>query len=98
MKTMSVPLLQSPLPKHPWEKVASDIFEFKGTSYLLVVDYFSRFIEVQKLTSTAVVTALKAIFSRYGVPSVVVSDNGPQYTSEEMKNFAAIYGFSQSTS
>ena len=105
VKTISVPtkpLLQSPLPKHPWEKVVSDLFEFKGTSYLLVVDYFSRFIEVQNLpqlrTSSAVITALKAIFSHHGVPSVVVSDNGSQYTSEEMKNFATTYGFSQSTS
>ena len=88
-------LLQSPLPNHPWEKVTSDLFEFKG---ILVVDYYSRFIEVQKLTSTtssAVITALKAIFSHHGIPSVLVSDNGPQYTSAEMKSFAAMYGFNK---
>ena len=38
VKTMSVPtepLLQSPLPEHPREKVASDLFKLKGISYLL---------------------------------------------------------------
>jgi len=34
------------------ETVAADFFELKGISYLLVVDYFSRFLEVVKLTDT----------------------------------------------
>ena len=58
------PLLQSELPSHPWERVAADLFQLNNTVYLLVVDYFSRFMEVQKLTSTtssSVISALKAI-------------------------------------
>ena len=95
------PLLQSPLPDHPWERVASDLFELKGATYLLVVDYYSRYIEVQKLNSTtsaSVITALKAIFSRHGIPTTLVSDNGPQYDSHEMKQFAESYGFTHLTS
>ena len=46
------PMIKSPLPSYPWEKVASDLFELNKTMYLLVVDYFSRFVEIQKLTST----------------------------------------------
>jgi hypothetical protein len=37
------------LPDYPWQKVASDLF---GKTYLLVADYYSRFPEVIKLTST----------------------------------------------
>ena len=95
------PLLQSTLPDYPFERVASDLFEINGVTYLLLVDYFSRYIEVNKLTSTtsaSVVTALKAAFSRYGIPSTMVSDNGPQYASHEMKQFAESYGFTHVTS
>ena len=40
------------VPKHPWTKIATDIFHFKNESYLLLVDYTSRFPIVCKLTST----------------------------------------------
>eukprot|EP00731_Ephydatia_muelleri_P034154 Em0049g1a len=39
------PLLTTPLPTLPWQKVAMDIFEWEKCSYLLMVDYYSRFIE-----------------------------------------------------
>ena len=71
------PLITSPLPSHPWEKVASDLFHLNNSSYLIVVDYFSRYPEVVQLTSTtsrSVIKALQAIFSRHGVPSVFMSD------------------------
>ena len=95
------PLLQSELPSHPWERVAADLFQLNNTVYLLVVDYYSRFMEVQKLTSTtsaSVISALKAIFSRHGIPSEFVSDNGPQFDSGEMKEFASKYNFIHTTS
>ena len=78
------PLMYSPLPNHPWEKVGSDLFELNGSTYLLVVDNFSCFIEIQKVSSInsrSVILALKAIFSRHGVPATLVSDNGSQYAS-----------------
>ena len=76
-----------------FERVASDLFEIDGVTYLLLVDYYSRYIEVNKLTSTtsaSVITALKAAFSRYGIPSNMVS--------HEMKQFAVSYGFTHVTS
>ena len=81
-------MIGSPLPSHPWEKVASDLFQLNGVTYLLVVDYFSRYMEVQTLTTTtsvSIMRALKAFFARHGIPSVLVSDNGPQYSSKEMQ-------------
>ena len=95
------PLMPTPLPNHPWEKVATDLFQLDGSNYLLVVDYFSRYPEVIKLSSTtskAVISSLKATFSRHGVPQVLMSDNGPQFDSSDMKEFATTYAFKHITS
>ncbi|CAC5408775.1 unnamed protein product [Mytilus coruscus] len=90
------PLLQPEFPKRPWQKLASDLFELKGQTYLLVVDYFSRYIKIAKLSSTSsqsVVNHLKSIFARHGIPETFISDGGPQYSSFTFKQFAQSYGF-----
>ena len=77
-------------------RIATDLFELKNSTYLLTVDYYSRFVEVQKLnstTSSSVITHLKSIFARFGIPAEMVSDNGPQFSSQEMKEFSETYGF-----
>ena len=94
-------MLCSELPKYPWQKVATDLFELNKQSYLLVVDYYSRYPEVIKLNSTtfeSIVSAMKTIFSQHGIPQTVISDNGPQYDSSEMKQFSLTYGFKHVTS
>ena len=95
------PLVITPLPDHPWQMIDTDLFELSGDHYLLVVDYFSRYPEIAKLTSTtsaAVTTCLKSIFARHGIPETVRSDNGPQYSSHEFSAFAQLYGFQHVTS
>ena len=97
----SEPLLPTTLPNYPWQKVAVDLCQLKGSVYLVAVDYFSRFIEVKQMastTATKVITALKSIFSRYGIPEVLMSDNGPQFACSEMKDFATQYQFTHVTS
>ena len=95
------PMISSKLPKHPWERIATDLFELNKQTYILFVDYYSRYPEVIKLnstTSTSVINAMKSVFSRHGIPRTVISDNGPQYDSVEMKQFASTYGFNHVTS
>ena len=75
------PLIYTPLPSHSWECIATDLFELKNSTNLLIVGYYSRFVEVQKLnltTSSGVITHLKSIFARFSIPAEMVSDNGPQ--------------------
>ena len=70
--------------------VATDLFEIRSSKYLLIVDYYSRFPVLCKLASTTariLIQEMKAVFTELGVPSVIVSDGGPQYTSVEFKDF-----------
>ena len=84
------PLQPHPIPPVPWHTVATDLFETKNSKYLLIVDYYSRFPILHKLSSTTsrvLVQEMKAIFAKVGVPNIIVSDGGPQYTSAEFKDF-----------
>ena len=85
------PLLPHDIPSRPWSRVGIDLFQLYDQHYLVTVDYFSNFVEVDKLSTTSatqVTTKLRIHFARYGVPDVVVSDNGPQFACEEFKQFA----------
>ncbi|CAK1587306.1 unnamed protein product [Parnassius mnemosyne] len=95
------PLIPHEVPHRAWSKVGIDIFHFNNKSYLLVVDYFSKFIEVEKLynlTSECVINKLKIIFSRQGIPDMVMSDNGPEFTSRIFKEFCINWRFGHKTS
>jgi hypothetical protein len=50
--------MPTPLPEYPWQVVASDLFMLNGNTYLLVVDYYSRYPEVIKLQSTVSTSVL----------------------------------------
>ena len=63
------------IPAFPWTKIATDIFHFKGDSFLFLVDYTSRYPIICKLTSITaqhVIGYLKVIFSEYGWPDTIV--------------------------
>ena len=84
------PMISFKLPKHPWERIATDLFKLNKQIYILFVDYYPRYPEVIKLnstTSTSVITAMKSVFSRHSIPHIVISDNGPQYDLVEMKQY-----------
>ena len=94
------PLHPHEIPSRPWKKVGTDLFDWNGKPYLIVVDYYSRYPEVSELRNTkarTVINKTKSIFSRHGIPESVVSDNGPQYSSEEYKQFANDYNFIHNT-
>lgn len=53
---------------------------------------------MNRLTSAEVIVHMKSVFARHGTPEQVISDNGPQYASEEFSEFAREYQFIHSTS
>ncbi|KAL5489020.1 hypothetical protein EMCRGX_G018062 [Ephydatia muelleri] len=84
------------LSQQPWGKVGTDLFEYKGQDYLVMVDYLSDFFEVSELAQVsagAVIRVVKEQFARHGVPVIVQSDGGPQFVSREFSDFATEWGF-----
>lgn len=66
------------------------------SSYLLFIDYFSRYLEVAKLsntTSPGVTAHLQSMLARHGIPEELISDNGPQFSSTSLSKFAEDYEF-----
>ena len=62
------------------------------------VEYFSRLVEIQKLTSTTSrndITALKSIFAQHGISVTLVTDNEPKFISNEI-NFYPLTDFTMS--
>ncbi|KAK3107010.1 hypothetical protein FSP39_004902 [Pinctada imbricata] len=95
------PLTPHSVPDYPWQTVATDLFHWDDKEYLVIVDYYSRYFEVCHLNSTtskSVIKQMKSVFSRFGIPEKVVSDNGPQYSSSDFTKLSSDYGFMHTTS
>ena len=89
------------IPLFPWTKLATDLFHFKGDSYLLLVDYTSQFPIMHKLKSMTrqhIVDDFKQIFAKYGWLDTIVCDNGPGYTSKIFKELMREYQVNHITS
>ena len=100
-KNMPHTALGHKVPLVPWSKVATDIFHYESHSYLLVVDYTSRFPIVRDLKSMSaqhIVEHIRLIFSEYGWPDTPVSDNGLCYVAETFTNLMKEYAVNHITS
>ena len=91
------PLVPTSFPEPPWQTLGTDFFRCENVDYLLVVDYLSRYVEVcamgKNKTATEVCRVMKSIFSRYGIPEKVKSDNRPPFSSGKYLQFANEWGF-----
>ena len=86
--TKPTPSFGQEIPVVPWTKLASDIFHFQNDSYLLIVDFTSRFPIVRKLksmTAKHVASHFFDVFGEHGWPDTLLTDNGPCYASHEFK-------------
>ena len=74
------PLKPTTLPSRPWQKIGTDLFKWKKSVYLLIVDYYSRWIEIVKLgqtTAECVITHSKSIFEFRRSHSLTMDPNIP---------------------
>ena len=89
-------LIPTPFPDRPWQTIGLDFFKLKSVDYLIVVDYYSRFIELGAMnknkTIPEVLRVLKSLFARHGIPETLRSDNGPPFDSGDYLAFAREWG------
>ena len=81
--------------------VSADLFSFDGRLYLVVIDHYSAFWEIEQLQSTTsrdIVGKLMILFSRYGIPDLFLSDNGPQFSGAPFSSFTKEWSFQHITS
>ena len=80
-----------PVPSEPWSRLHIDYAgPFLGKYWLVVIDAYTKWLEVVPMFATNTMSTIKVlrdIFARFGLPKSVVSDNGPQFTSFEFKQF-----------
>ena len=78
-------------PTQPWFRLHLDFAgPFLGHMFLVLIDAHSKWLEVRLMsstTSTALVSSLRSIFAQFGLPSVIVTDNGRNFTSSEFEHF-----------
>lgn len=90
------PLHPWEFPHKPWSRLHIDFAgPFCGKMLLIIVDAYSKWIDVhimQTSTSAATIEKLRATFSTHGLPEIIVSDNGSNFTSEEFETFLKLNG------
>ena len=86
------PLMPKEVPDGPWHVLGLDLFRFRNSDWLFVIDYFSKFVEVAKLQNIegiTIVLKFKSMFSRFAIPELVYSDNGTHFSNVNSRKFAA---------
>ncbi len=95
------PLISHEVPSRPWEKLGCDLFEFDQKDYLIVVDYYSDYFEIDKLhdkRAPEIIKKMKAQLARHGIPDQIITDNGPPFNSDAFRRFSENYEFEHVTS
>ena len=74
----------------PWQHIHVDFANFKGQIVLVVIDSYSKWLEVIPMSSTIAektVDKLRSLFATWGIVEELVSDNGPQFVMQTFKSF-----------
>ena len=95
------PMGSHDIPFRPWSKVSADLFQLNGSNFLLLVDHYSDYFELEPLRNTLatiVIWAMKRNFAWYGIPHECITDNSTQFVSHENSRFTRDYGFTSTKS
>ncbi|XP_055715629.1 uncharacterized protein K02A2.6-like [Phlebotomus papatasi] len=79
-----------PLSSCPWQRIHVDYAKYKNEYFLLIVDAYSKWPEIFRtpsMTTAVTIAKLRECFARFGLPEILVSDNGTQFASDEFSDF-----------
>lgn len=79
-KDCKEPIIPHDIPSYPFHKLACDILEHAGKPYLVVVDYYSKWLELKEMrnkTAREINAKWLEIIVVFGVPKIVIADNNP---------------------
>ena len=91
----------SDVPPHAWHTLGTDLFYWNKIDYLVIGNYFSKYLIVRRLPNSSTYTVIKElglVFTELGRPFVLRSDNGLCYSSREFHNFLGFYQVDHVTS
>ena len=90
------------IPSRPWQILGTDLFDLQNEQYLIIADYLSKFVVIEKLPkpapSSVIIEKTKNILCRFGIPKRIMRDNGPHYSSGQFKQFVTEWGIDHVTS
>lgn len=85
------PMLRKEIPDRAWQEIAIDFFSAKEcATFLVLVDYFSRYLKVVEMKGTTAgktIEALEAVFNEQTYPETIRSDNGPPFAGQEFADY-----------
>ena len=77
------------------------MFDWNGLQYLILVDSYSGWFEMDTLSDLSAKTVIKKMkrhFAVHGIPCRLLTDNGPQFASTEFERLASEWSFEHITS
>ncbi|XP_031330712.1 uncharacterized protein K02A2.6-like [Photinus pyralis] len=89
-------MLQWPLATNNWQRVHADFFKFEGIEFLIIIDSKTRWLEVfmmpQGTNAAKTISKFRTVFSCFGLPEILITDNGPPFNSKEFEIFCRSNG------
>ncbi|XP_062535280.1 uncharacterized protein K02A2.6-like [Armigeres subalbatus] len=91
------PMSRRPLPDKPWIDIAIDFLGPlpSGEYILVVIDYFSRHVDVEimtNITAKETIKRLDKIFRIWGIPRTITLDNAKQFVAIEFDEYCRMKG------
>ena len=92
----TAPLHTREWPPTLWSRLHLDYTRpFQGQMFLVLVDAHSKWLDVLPVTNSKAISTIEKlpyVFATHGITEKIVTDNGPQFTSEEFTLFLRANG------